>query len=150
MASALGLWSNGPGLGPDWIYCVVFLGQHLTLSIFSPPRSINGQWWLNCLGNLTEYWIVACSGYHSIQGVVEVLLAASFYKLELSTIGPNWLYFSTDKNLMVHLKTKTIEIVLFVYYSWKKHFKGSANHELLCVFYIEWVEIWFPTCCCYY
>ena len=45
MVSALDSGSSGPGLGPGWGHCVVFLGKTLySHGGLSPPRYINGYW----------------------------------------------------------------------------------------------------------
>ena len=78
MVSAFVPGASGPGSGPSWGHCVVFLGKIQLSQCLSPPRSI--KWVLvNCWGNLTNCGKVTCDGLASHPRGVEILLAASCY-----------------------------------------------------------------------
>ena len=78
MVSALVPGANGPGSSPvgDTVLCSC--ARHLTLTVLSPPRSING--YRQIVGeNLTNCGGTTCDGLASRPRGVEILLAASYY-----------------------------------------------------------------------
>ena len=80
MVSALVSGSSGPGPSPGRGHFVVFLGKTLNSQCLSPPRCIN--WYHQIVAeNLTNCGEVSCDGLASRPGEVEILLAASCYKL---------------------------------------------------------------------
>ena len=80
MVSALDSRASSPGSSPGRGHWVVFLGKTLNSQCLSPPTCINGYQQI-VGGNLTNCAEVTCDGLASRPGEVEILLAASCYKL---------------------------------------------------------------------
>ena len=122
MVSALVSCLEQSGFEP-WLGTLCSWARHFTLTV---PLSTQEYKWVpaNCWGNLTNCWEVTCDGLASRPGGVEILLAASCYrirdKLWQLILSQSWLQgftFCFCPFLIFLLQLQTLHLACFQFNS---------------------------------